>query len=89
MEETTFSITSIVGGRRINKEITFSQAVTEARRWKHGSRNHADGMHDLYMLFRAVNGYYANFKITTDHPHGYRSGYNQLWDWVDETEENN
>jgi hypothetical protein len=75
MKETTFNITSIVGGRLINKEITFSQAVTEAGRWLHGSRNHADGMQDLYSVFRAVNGYYATF--------------NQLWDWVDETKENN
>lgn len=73
MAETTFSITSIDrGGRRINKEITFSQAVTEARRWEHGCRNHADGMSDLYSVFRTVNGYHGSF--------------NQLWDWVDETE---
>ena len=85
MKDTAFSITSIVEGRLINKEITFSQAVTEARRWLPGSRNHSDGMGDLYSLFRAVNGYHASFKLTAD-PCGYRSGFDQLWDWVDSTE---
>ena len=52
--------------------MTFGQVVKEARRWPHGSSKHFDAMHDLYGLFRAVNGYHGSV--------------NQVWDWVNATE---
>lgn len=53
---------------------SFTQAVIEARKWAHGSRNHQDAMTVLYQSYRETHSGSDPTDLT------------ELWVWVNSTE---